>query len=166
MEQQTKSSTKPEPTREERIAALSPLPEQSRYVYNRTSEPWEAQFNGRVYRFTPHEIRALPAEIAEHFRAHSLIAGTLRRMRSGGGSLTAERAIALGPGWLIKGSVKIEDDFMLEFAEAVPDEDFLVPSTTKPGREIWDRSSIPNYVDRPNVRDPDGKPTHVEMIPV
>jgi hypothetical protein len=159
--------TKSDPTRDEKIAALPPLPERSRYVYNRTAEPWEAQFNGRVYTFEPHECKTLPAEIAEHFRAHSIIPGTLRRKLGSGGTLTAERAIALGPGWNITGSVKVDDEYVLQYAEAAPDADFFVESTTVPGGEIWDRSSIPNYVERPNVREGDqGKPTHAAILRV
>lgn len=155
----------PAKTREEQLADLQPLPERNRYIYNRTGEPWEHMFNGRVYELAPYEVKVLPSEVAEHLHAHSIIPGTLRRKAGGGGSLTAERAVALGPGWAIAGSVKVEDDYIVQYAEAVPEDTFLVPTTTVAGAELFDRQSIPNYVDRPNVRDP-GKPMHVEIVRV
>ena len=107
-----------EPTREERIAALPTLPERTRYVYNRTAREWEGMFDGRVYVLAPHEVKPMDAAVAEHLRATSIITGTLRRMAGGGGTLTAERAVALGPGWAISGSAKIQDDFVLQYEEA------------------------------------------------
>jgi hypothetical protein len=79
--------------------------------------------------------------------------------------LTGERAVALGPGWMITGSAKIQDDFVLQYEEAQAEPEFLVPTETQPGGELFDRTSIPNYVDRPNVRDP-GKPMHTEIVRV
>jgi hypothetical protein len=153
------------PTREEQIAALGPLPEAIRYVYNRTNGPWEGMFNGRVYVFASHEIKSLSTEVAEHLTAHSIIPGTLRHAKHGGGTLSAERALALGPGWTITGSVKVEDEFHLQYGVAEADATFLVPTETQPGPEYFDRASIPNYVDRPNMRDP-GKPSHPELLRV
>lgn len=154
-------------SREARIAALAPLPEgsNSRYIYNRTNEHWEGMFDNRVYEFQPHEVRVLSAEIAEHLHAHSLIPGTLRRIQGGGGTLTAERYLALGPGWKITGTSKIEDTYYLTYGPAEAEATFLVPTETKASLDYFDRSSIPNYVDRPNMRDP-GKPTHSEIIRV
>ena len=163
MEKQTIDT--PEPTREDRIAALPTLPERSRYIYNRTSMDWEGMFDGRVYVLKPHEIKPVDSAIAEHLWATSMITGTLRRLPGGGGTLTAERAIALGPGWAIAGSAKIQDDFVLQYEEATSETMFLVPTTTQPGLELFDRSSIPNYTDRPNLRDP-GKPMHSEIVRV
>src|SRR5512139_1163169 len=99
--------TQTEPTREERIAALAPLQEGYRYLYNRSAYPWEHQFDGRVYVFQPHEVKAVPCGAADLFRTDSLIPGTLRRMPGAGGSFTAERYIAYGPGWTIQGTVKV-----------------------------------------------------------
>jgi len=141
------------------------LPERSRYIYNRTSMDWEGMFDGRVYVLKPHEIKPVDSAIAEHLWATSMITGTLRRLPGGGGTLTAERAIALGPGWAIAGSAKIQDDFVLQYEEATSETMFLVPTTTQPGLELFDRSSIPNYTDRPNLRDP-GKPMHSEIVRV
>jgi len=154
-----------EPTREERIAALPPLQEGYRYLYNRSSEPWEHQFDGRVYKFEPHEVRSIPSNAAELFRADSIIPGTLRRVRGGGGTLVAERYVAFGPGWAIHGSVKIQEDYVIQYAPAEAEADFLVPTTTEPTMELFDRTSIPSYVDRPNVRDP-GKPLHAAIVRV
>src|SRR5512146_330781 len=91
VEKQTTSEPK-ELTREEQIAALPMLPERTRYVYNRTSGPGEGMFDGRVYVLQSHEIKPMGSDIAEHLRATSIINGTLRRMKNGGGTLTAERA--------------------------------------------------------------------------
>lgn len=152
------------PTRETRIAALPPPPEPMRYIYNRTGSPWEGMFDGRVYILAPHETRILSAEVVEHLRAHSIIPGTLRR--GPGGSLMAERSVALGPGWMISGTAKMEDErTVLQYAETGPESDFLVPTETKPGLEYFDRQSIPNYVDRPNMRG-DGQPIRPAIVPV
>jgi hypothetical protein len=122
-------------------------------------------FNGRVYVFEAHETKSLSTEVSEHLYAHSIIPGTLRRAKHGGGTLSAERALALGPGWKITGSAKIEDDFQLQYGVAEADPEFLVPTETQPGPEYFDRKDIPNYVDRPNMRDP-GKPSHPELLRV
>jgi len=164
MDKQTETPVK-ELTREERLATFTMPPEKMRFVYNRSAEPWEHMFDGRVYELQPYEVKALPSAVAEHLRAHSIIPGTLRRSKKGGGTLEAERYVALGPGWMITGSVKVQDDYILQYVQAEPEPDFLVPTTTQPGQTLFDLKSLPNYVDRPNMRDP-GKPTHAEIVRV
>ena len=156
-------------TREQQIAALGILPEgsNSRYVYNRMSVIWEGQFDGKMYVFQPHEHRAIPAEVAERlYYTQSIIPGTLRHKLGGGGTLTTERALALGPGWKIAGTQKVEDTYILLYEPAEADPEFLVPTETKPSLDYFDRTSIPNYVERPNVRDQGAAPTHAAILPV
>lgn len=156
---------KVEPTREERIAALSPLQEGYRYLYNRSNFPWEHQFDGRVFKFQPHEVKSVPCGAADLFRADSIIPGTLRRMPGAGGTLGAERYIAYGPGWQIQGTVKIQEDYILQYVPAEAEADFLVPTETEPGMELFDRKSIDNYAGRGNARDP-GQPLHPAIVRV
>ena len=151
-------------SREDRIAAMPPPPEPMRYLYNRTATPWEGMFDGRVYVMKGHEVRVLSAQVAEHLRAHAIIPGTLRR--GVGGALMGERYVALGPGWMISGTAKLEDDRWVEqYAQTEAEAEFLVPTETKPGPEYFDRQSIPNYVDRPSMRG-DGQPIHPAIVPV
>lgn len=150
---------------------LAPLPEGYRYLYNRSSDRWEGQFDGRAYILEPHETKPFLCHIAEHLRAHSIIAGTLRRPRGGGNaSLEAERFLAVGPGWTILRWNKSEQadqfgnsQYIPEYVAAEAEPDFGKPTTTKPGMELFDRGSIQNYVDRPGL---EGRPTHVEYIRV
>jgi hypothetical protein len=145
--------------------ALPELPEGYRYLYNRGSEPYEAQFDGKVYILDPHETKTLQCHIAEHLRAYSIIPGTLRQGRGG---YKAERWLALGPGWTILRHNKVESgdafgnaQYVPEYGVAEPEETFQVPTETKAGREIFDRTSIPNYVDRAGQ---EGRATHVEYV--
>jgi hypothetical protein len=146
-----------------------PETEGQRYVYNRTNETYELFFDGRPITFQPHQVRLLPTATAEHIRAHSIIPGTLRRMS--GGQLTAERALALGPGWALVRFNKVESEsdplgnavYVPEYVEAEAEPEFLKPTDTKPGKELFDTESIPNYVDLPG---PEGQATHRAYVRV
>ena len=148
---------------------LPPLPEGFRYLYNRTAEVYEGTFDGRIYILQPHETKMLQCHIAEHLRAHAIIPGTLRRGEGArSGALVAERTVALGPGWTILRWNKTDQSdqfgnstYQPEYTEAEAEADFGVPTTTKPGMELFDRASIPNYVDRPGL---EGRATHVEYV--
>lgn len=156
----------PEAPRQE----YAPLPEGFRYLYNRTDERFEGMFDGRIYELQPHEVKAFQCHVAEHLRAHSIIPGTLRRDPKQNRALIAERSVALGPGWTVLRYNKTEgadqfgnSTYSPEYVEAKAEADFGVPTTTKPGMELFDRASIANYVDKPGL---EGRPTHVEYIRV
>lgn len=158
----------PDPPASMKPVVLPPLPEGFRYLYNRRDKRFEGQFDGRIYELQPYETKPFVCYIAEHLRAHSIIPGTLRRDEHGG--MVAERWLACGPGWTIIAHNKTEasdqfgnNTYVPEYGEATPDKDFGVPTETKPGRELFDRTSIPNYVERGSQ---DGRPTHVEYVKV
>ena len=153
---------------EPKTQPLAPAPEGYRYIYNRLSTQYEQFFDGRPHVFQPHEVKMLPAEVAEHLRAYSIIPGTLRRFNNGG--LQAERVFALGPGWMVLLYNRINDmtgtgnaQYVPEYAEATPEDAWMKPSETKPGVELFDRTSVPNYAERPGA---EGRPTHIELIRV
>ena len=114
--------------------------------------------------FAPHEVKALPSEVADHLRAHAIIPGTMRRAR---GELIAERYLAGGPGWTIQQWTKIpditgtgNDRYVPEYVRAEPEADWGVVSTTAPTYEM---AGIPNYADRAV---PENRPTRIELVPV
>lgn len=149
------------------VAELNTPPEGFRYVYNRTNDQYELMFNGVPYVFEAHQVRLLKSDVADFIYAHSIIPGTLRNSRTG---LAAERALALGPGWVIKAWVKTADStgagndvYNPEYAEVAADPLFRVPTDTKPGVTLFDLEKTPNYADRPSR---EGQPTHPVLIPV
>jgi hypothetical protein len=130
-------------------------------------EQYEQFYDGRPQVFESHQVKMLPTEVAEHLRAYSIIPGTLRRF---GGGLKAERAFALGPGWSLvrynrfpgEGGMT-NDRYVAEYAEAVPEPEWMHPCELTPGKELFDRGSVGNYTERPSA---DGRPTHIEMVRV
>ena len=141
---------------------LPPLPEGFRYVYNRTDHSYTAQWNLEFITFGPHEIKSLPCDRTQQIRDWSVINGTVRAV--GSGTLKGERVLALGPGWSITESHKLEDEsWVYTYAPAEPEPDFLVPTTTEPGPEWFDRASVPNYVNRPSR---ENIPTTAKLIHV
>lgn len=146
---------------------LATPPEGFRYVSNRTAAPYEQMYNGVPYVFAAHETRLLRSDVADFCVAHSIIPGTLRNTRGG---LTAERALALGPGWTIAAWNRTSDThgagndvYTAEYREAEADPLFQVPTDTVPGKTLFDLASTPNYTDRASK---DGMPTHPQLIPV
>ena len=149
------------------VAELNTPPEGFRYVYNRMDDHYELMFNGVPICFDAHQVRLLKSEVADFLYAHSIIPGTLRNSHNG---LSAERALALGPGWVIRAWIKTSDAtgagndvFNPEYAEVVADPLFRVPTDTKPGQTLFDLEKTPNYADKPSR---EGMPTHPVLIPV
>lgn len=142
--------------------AFPPAPEGFRYIYNRTAGVYEPFFDGAPVIFAPHEVKLLPSAVADNLRSTALIPGTLRKV--GAGTLQAERALALGPGWIITDSHKLDDNtWTFDYAPAEAEETFLVPTETQAGAEMFDRTSVPNYADRPSR---ENVPTTARLIRV
>ena len=147
------------------IAPSPPLPtppEGFRYVYNRTDQVFEPFFDGNPVIFQPHETKMLPCGTAEMLRDSSVFSGTVRSV--GQGTLKGERALALGPGWIITDSRKLDDEsWTYSYAPADAEPTFLVPTDTQNGPEWFDRASVPNYVNRPSR---ENIPTTAKLIHV
>ena len=146
---------------------LQTPPEGYRYIYNRMATEYELMRDGSPVVFKGHETRLLACDVAEFVHAHSIIPGTLHNER---GTLKGERALALGPGWTIlrwnktaAGTGAGNDVYSPEYAPAVADALFLVPTETKPGATLFDLEKTPNYADRPSR---EGMATKPQLIPV
>jgi hypothetical protein len=61
------------------MAELTPAPPGFAYLKNRGTGPYEEMFDGRVYAFTPGEVKLLPEEAATFLKSFSLVQVDLER---------------------------------------------------------------------------------------
>lgn len=61
------------------MAEFAPAPPGFAYLKNRGTAAYEEMFDGRVYTFTPGEVKLLPEETATFLRSYSLVQVDLER---------------------------------------------------------------------------------------